>query len=1010
MNRKMLKRAALTVALGACLGVMAPSVMAQSATGAIAGRASTGDQITIVNKGTGLTRTVTVGADGAYRLSQLPVGDYTLQVKRDGQTDKEPLGVSVSLGGTTNVNLGGSTASGAVDLDAVQVTGSQVVNRVDVYSTESSFNINREELARMPVEQSMDSVALLAPGVVGGNSSFGGISFGGSSVAENAIFVNGLNVTDIYDRQGYSAPPFAFFKEFQVKTGGYSVEFGRSTGGVINAVTRSGSNEFEGGMQVTFEPSAWKSSGRDHYHPGSTTDGHFASRDSSSFTKTNVWGSGPIIKDKLFLFAMYENRDTNSRYSSGQNAYNYGKSNDGFWGGKLDWNITDNHTLELLAFSDDGETETAKHTYNWGSAVVGDLTGTGTDEGGGTNWSATYTGHFGQNFTAKAMIGQNERNANARSGGDDVCDYITTNTSGSNSYAPYLSAMPNKTLGCSPSRDVVEMTNTRDAARLDFEWALGNHLIRFGADREELTTEQMSRYSGSGTMYTAYVPTPGSEVFGGAGVYIPANVTQMLMARRNVSGGKFETVANAFYIEDQWSITPNFLVTLGLRSDSFNNKVADGSSFIKQDNLIAPRGGFSWDIKGDGTTKLFGNVGRYYLPVSNNINVNFAGGLTDEYRYFALDGWTEQVNPITGTKYMAPIIGQQIGPTDTSMNTGSGDLRQSVSKDIDAVYQDEFILGFQSMINQAWSWGVNATYRKMDRAIDDIRINHTPCGPVGKNLWVIGNGGGDVTIWGDPSIGCANEGWITIDTSKDGYIKGGSGEVVGYKKPKRRYKAVEFQIDRAWDDKWMFNASYLWSKSEGNLEGPTNSDTNFGSTGMVQYYDHPAVNERYGVLFNDFRHQFKFRAGYQINDQWSVGSTLQVQSGGPITAFGVVWPDDSVGAGGFASEGSGGGSGWLCVAKCDKPWNERVLEPTARGAFGRLPWTWNMGANVTWRLPVESVDLTARLSVYNVFNNQTVINVHQRYEANPGVKRDTFATGTRWQSPRYTQLVVTWNF
>ena len=69
MNRKMLKRAALTVALGACLGVMAPSVMAQSATGAIAGRASSGDQITIVNKATGLTRTVTVGADGSYRLS-----------------------------------------------------------------------------------------------------------------------------------------------------------------------------------------------------------------------------------------------------------------------------------------------------------------------------------------------------------------------------------------------------------------------------------------------------------------------------------------------------------------------------------------------------------------------------------------------------------------------------------------------------------------------------------------------------------------------------------------------------------------------------------------------------------------------------------------------------------------------------------------------------------------------------------------------------------------------------
>jgi outer membrane receptor protein involved in Fe transport len=89
-------------------------------------------------------------------------------------------------------------------------------------------------------------------------------------VAENAVFINGLNVTDMYTRRGFSTAPFAFFKEFQVKTGGYSVEFGRSTGGVINAVTRSGSNEFEGGVEVTAEPRAWRASGGDHFHRDGT--------------------------------------------------------------------------------------------------------------------------------------------------------------------------------------------------------------------------------------------------------------------------------------------------------------------------------------------------------------------------------------------------------------------------------------------------------------------------------------------------------------------------------------------------------------------------------------------------------------------------------------------------------------------------------------------------------------------------------------------------------------------
>src|SRR5690606_1712404 len=210
---------------------------------------------------------------------------------------------------------------------------------------------------------------------------------------------------------------------------------------------------------------------------------------------------------------------------------------------------------------------------------------------------------------------------------------------------------------------------------------------------------------------------------------------------------------------------------------------------------------------------------------------------------------------------------------------------------------------FQSAINREWSWGVNATYREMTNALDDVRIRHTPCGPIGFNIWPIANPGKPLTIWGDASIGCAEEGWITIDTSKDGYIKGGSNEVVGYFEPKRTYKSVEFQIDRAWDGKWAFNASYLWSKLDGNHEGPVNSDTNYGDTGMVQHWDHPANNESYGPLFNDHRHQIKLRGSYELNDMWSFGATLNAQSGGPITGFGVTWPDDTIAAASFVTTG-----------------------------------------------------------------------------------------------------------
>jgi len=996
----MLKKAALTVALGACLGVMAPSVMAQSASGAIAGRASSGDQITIVNKSTGLTRSVTVGSDGSYRLSQLPVGDYSLQVTRDGQTDKEPLAVNVSLGGTTTVNLGGGD-SGAVTLDSVQVTGSKIVNRVDVYSTESSFNIKREELARMPVDQSVTAVALLAPGVVDSGSSFGGLSFGGSSVAENVAYINGLNVTDPYRRQGFSEVPFNFYEEFQIKTGGYSAEFGRSTGGVINAITRSGGNEFKGGVQVTMEPSAWASDRKDHFHSDGTIDERDrTSRDRAPLTKTNVWASGPIMQDKLFFFAMYENRDSKSQDIDTSEAWKT-KSNNDFWGTKLDWRINDNHLLELLAFSDKTDslkTSYGGEEYDWNTHNLGESTGESIGSSGGDNWSLTYTGHLTDNFVAKAMYGVNKRSVGNSSPMDGECSIFTVASSYTEVYGDQ------KGVGCHPTNDAIgNREDKREAARLDFEWTLGDHLVRFGLDQEVMDSVSSARYPGDGFMYQVLRVNAGSAV---NGTVLPPGVTDFVDARYKVTGAPVSTKAQAFYLEDNWNVTPNLLLNLGVRFDQFHNKLASGATFAKSkfNDMISPRLGFSWDVKGDGSMKVFGNAGRYYTPLTNKLTDYFGGGTTDEHTYYVLDGW-EQRQDSNGNTYKVPVLGQQIGPVNTDNNAPAPtDMRTAVARDLKQVFQDEYILGFQQAINEEWSYGVNATYRRMTRAVEDARINHVEgCDWYSSGKWPIINPGETNELW-CPSTNS----WMTLDSSKDGYKASGSGTIMGYKRPKRTYKALEFQIDRAWNDKWSFNASYLLSKSEGNIEGPVNSDTGYNDTNLVQYYDHPAVNERFGVTFNDARHQFKLRGAYKLNEQWSFGSTLTARSGGPITAFGVVWPNDNRNAGG-PGEYSGGGSGWLCKANCSD-WANRELEYSGRGAFGRMPWVIDLGASVMWTLPVEGIDLTARLSVYNLLNRQTVVNVHSRYESTPGTKMSYFGEGTNWQAPRYTNLVVTWNF
>jgi len=987
MNSRVLKRTALCIAMGACLATLSPLALAQSATGAVGGRADAGSQVTVTNTATGLTRTVTVNADGSYRLSQLPIGDYELQVSRGGEPVGTPVSVNVALGGTTTVNLG--SGGNVVNLDSVTVVGDQVVNRVDVYSTESATNLTRAEVSRMPVDQSLSSVALLAPGVVASGATFGGLTFGGSSVAENAIYINGLNVTDPFRRQGFSSVPFNFYEEFQVKTGGYSAEFGRSTGGVINAVTRSGGNEFHAGMELTFEPEAWSSARKDRFHEdGSVDERDLKSRDDGSLFKTNLWASGPIMKDRLFFFAMYETRDADSKDIDTSEAF-FTDSNNDFWGTKLDWQITNDHLLEFLAFSDEGESVTSNYDYTWDTATLGNANGDTVSGSGGDNWSVTYTGYLTSNFVAKAMYGENERSALSGSPLDGACSSVFEEFDGLRG-------------GCHPTNTrVSNRYDRREATRLDFEWTLGDHLLRFGFDQENLDSDSSILNPGDGIAYSVLEEEAGGVLPNDA--IVPDGVTHIVDARRYISGTPITTEMQAFYFEDNWQVTPNLLLNLGLRADKFHNKLSSGTTFARADfdDMIAPRLGFSWDMKGDGTTKVFGNAGRYYLPLTNRLADYFGGGTIDEHTYYVFNGWEERTHPTGGT-YLFPILGPQIGPVDDDQNIPPpDDIRTEVARDLKMVFQDEYILGFQQAISPAWSYGVNATYREVSRAVEDARINNIPGCP-GYSSFPIINPGDSVTLW------CEDTGqYVTFDSSQTGYLATGSGFTFGYKKPKRTYKAVEFQLDRAWDDKWSFNASYIWSKSEGNIEGPVNSDAGYADTNLVQFYDHPAVNERYGVLFNDHRHQLKLRGSYKLNDMFSFGATFSAISGGPITAFGVRWPNDNRSAGG-PGEFSGGGSGWLCVSGCDD-WTTRELVWSERGAFGRMPWVKDLSASVTWT-PFSDIDLKARFSVYNLLNDQTVVNVHSRYESTPGNQMPHFGEGTVWQSPRYMQMVVSYSF
>src|SRR6185369_7272964 len=146
------------------------------------------------------------------------------------------------------------------------VVGAMSINPVDFSQTTSVSIYTDKQIELLPVGRSTTEIALLSPGTVTGDSTWGLPSFGGASVAENSYFLNGFNVTSFFRGLGGASIPFEFYNQFEVNTGAYSAEFGRSTGGVINATSKSGSNQFHFAANAYYWPDAGRANLPDVYY------------------------------------------------------------------------------------------------------------------------------------------------------------------------------------------------------------------------------------------------------------------------------------------------------------------------------------------------------------------------------------------------------------------------------------------------------------------------------------------------------------------------------------------------------------------------------------------------------------------------------------------------------------------------------------------------------------------------------------------------------------------------
>ncbi|MFT4048004.1 MAG: hypothetical protein QM661_15115 [Solimonas sp.] len=379
---------------------LVPVAQAQSnVDGYIYGTAPAGT-ILIEGLESGVKATVSVDESGRFRSTALPAGSYRVTLKREGSPDLVRQTI-VRIGSGASIAFAEDEGE---DVAEVVVTGS-AFTPIDIQSVETAVNFSAEELAKLAVARNVTAIALLAPGTVKGDTAFGNLaSFNGSSVAENVYYFNGFNITNFRNGLGFSGVPYEFFGSFQVKTSGYGAEFGRSTGGVVNAVSKRGGDTFEGGVNAYWEPAALRAKAPSSRYAvvdedtGETTYESLVdnSRDKEEVRTVNVFASGPVVPGHLSFYALGQFEDHPSEYVDSGEFFERDRSNP-FWGVKLDGTIVDGHNLEYTYYRNRDEyTDTSP-----GSSLSGLTTTLG-----GETQILRYTGQILDNLTVSALAGR----------------------------------------------------------------------------------------------------------------------------------------------------------------------------------------------------------------------------------------------------------------------------------------------------------------------------------------------------------------------------------------------------------------------------------------------------------------------------------------------------------------------------------------------------------------------------------------------------------------------------
>jgi hypothetical protein len=1022
---KHVQRTALALAIATGFG-LSGQVLAQATTGTIFGTATAGAEVQVTG-GAGFSRTVPVGASGHYSVT-VPVGTYTVNLLQGGQVVQTHEHVSPQAGSALEADFTGAGASAegvnAKNFAAVTVQAN-ALPAIDVTSTTQNTTITSEQLARLPVARSAGSIALLAPGTTPGAARLGSgpmgdplVSFSGSTVVENAYYINGFNTTDPLSDTGGITLPYGSIDQQQTLTSGYGAKYGRSAGGVISQVGKSGTNQWHFGGQVLWQP-AFAQANYVNYHyanPRSTTPGQepgdlYRYRQASSTWNTvyDAYVGGPLIKDKLYVFLSAEaNKTSNSNVqpiTSGGGQEDFSTTKAPKYYAKLDWNINANNILSLTGIQNSYQTSAPEiYGFDYGTKKLGALQSYGQySKDTAKIWIAKYTSYITDNLTMSAMVGKMHNSYYVEQPPiagltPDVANVLGSGNENPLYGGPGITSL-NTSTNISNPRHKSSVTNYR----LDLDWRLGDHDLQFGIDNDnDVDINDGKAMTGPGFAWDYGKVDPGKPVTSGVYNVAPPNTQPGGEQGYIVSKYVFVTSATvkvaqrAQYIQDNWQVTHNLLLNLGLRNDQFTNYNPAGVAYLRETSpQWAPRLGFSWDVLGDSSLKVFGNVGRYYIAMPSSVALRAAGAPLYTNQYYTYQG----INPETGAPLnIHPLATNAPGGAVPSNNSDGTpiDPKTVAATNLKPEYQDQFVLGMQQQINSSWVYGVTGIVNRMGRAIDDWgdqQVIYNQLIAQGANpatLKVSDLNGGYLINPGATNV-------IRVANEAGGYDEATiTREQMGFQKLKRKYYALDMYLEHPFDGKWYGKVDYTFSRSYGNTEGPVQSSIGQGgsSQSSTEQWDFSQLMEYAGgVQANDQKHQLRAYGYYQLAPEWSVGAQLRIASGYPKFCLGAYGVDE------ISKFNNYGNTDYhYCGGK-----------PMPPAANGRTPWTHQLDLQVAYRPLWAGKKLGFQVQVFNVFNEQNATQYDYGYGLT-SAPESTYMLTAGSELPRYVQFGVTYDW